>query len=110
MEELDIIVQTEFKPDDRSYEYGLQRVRAAYEKLGFDPTKKVITSKDDIAEKLITELKAAFGKVTLPNGFEKFMLPFTLPTAKFFISVGEPFAFCPTHSHKGDSVRFIISG
>ncbi len=112
MEELKICeqVSTEFKPDDFSYEYGLERIETAYKKLGFDPTQKVITSKDGIAIELIEDLKATFGKVKLPNGFEKFMLPFTLPTAKFFISIGDPNAFCPKHSHAGSSVRFIIYG
>lgn len=96
-----------FKPDDSSFDVGLRKLDEAYKKVGQNPFHKIITSKDEIANELIAQL----GKVKTPDGFEKWMLPFSLPGATFYITVGQPWAFVPLHSHsEGFGIRFILSG
>ena len=96
-----------FQPNDSSFEDGLLVIEEAYKKVGFIPDGKIMTSKDEIAEKL----KSALYGVKTPDGFDKWMLPFSLPGATFFVTVGQPFAIVPPHAHKkGSGVKFIVSG
>jgi len=96
-----------FEPVDSPFEFGIRRIEEACDKIGFDPDAGVVTSKDAIAQKL----KAMLAGIKTPEGFHKWMLPLSLPGAHFFMSIGEPMASVPPHSHDhGAGIRFIVAG
>ena len=100
---------TKFQPNRITLEEGLKRISDANKKIDFDPNKKITTSKDKIAEELKEELKIN----NIPDGFDKWQLPFSLSCsgAQLFMSVGKPGIDVPLHSHdEGQGIRFIISG
>ena len=96
-----------FQPNRLTFDDGLKRIAEANKRYGFNPDKKIVTSKDKVAEELRDVLKIN----NIPNGFDKWQLPLSLSKAQLFISVGHPGTEVPTHSHdEGAGIRVIISG
>jgi hypothetical protein len=68
---------------------------------------QIITSKDPIADKL----KKALPIRNVPEGFEKWQLPFVFDKGLFFVTYAKAGTKAPEHSHdEGDGIRFIVSG
>ena len=102
------MTETNFRPNSLTFEEGLKRIHEANKKLDFDPNKKIVTSREKVAE----ELRDALRTDNIPDGFIKWQLPLAMakPT-QLFISVGLPGTKVPSHSHDdGAGIRFIASG
>jgi hypothetical protein len=98
---------SKFNPNPASFEDGIKRVHEALKETKFKVSKQIVTSQDKGIEKVLNLLAAD----NVPNGFKKWQLPFIFPRAQLFISVANPDAIVPAHSHdEGDGIRFIISG
>ncbi len=98
----------EFDPNRQTFEQGLERIREASAKAGFDPDKEIVTSRSKSAQYLKDQLKVS----NVPDGFTKWQLPisFTCSTL-MFLSFGAPNKKVPRHMHKeGPGIRVIISG
>ena len=96
-----------FKPNRLTFEDGIKRIANANKSYKFNPDKAIVTSRDDVASKLMKKLKID----NIPNGFDKWQLPFSLDRAQLFISVGLPNTKVPKHSHdEGAGIRFIVAG
>ena len=98
----------QFDPNRLTFEQGLQRIDDASSKLGFYLDKEIVTSRDEVAQKL----KDALGVRNVPEGFTKWQLPvFFKCQTMTFLSFAAPNTKVPTHSHKeGPGIRVIISG
>ena len=96
-----------FDPNEVTFDEGVTRIRQAVERVGLDTT-RVLTSRDED----VLKAQALLTVSAIPGGFRKWQLPVYLDRAsQLFISVGEPNAEVPEHSHdEGDGVRFIVSG
>jgi hypothetical protein len=98
-----------WKPDDSVVEerIGAERVRAALKKHGIIVGGKVITSRDKGMDDVRYELR----RKGMPEGIEQWQLPIVLqgPTLAF-LTVSEPGAVVPTHKHKRNLFRIVLSG
>jgi quercetin dioxygenase-like cupin family protein len=99
---------TQFDPNRSSMRACLERVQAALKASGRELNSGIITSRDANARELRRELAID----NVPDGFRKYQLPAMLPEQSFmFITVAEPDAESPAHSHdEGDGIRFIAGG
>ena len=101
--------RADWKVDDSTVEgpKGVARIRAALKKHRLTVKDRVITSRDPG----IDDLRYTLRREDMPPGFQAWQLPFVGegPTF-FFITVAEPGAIVPTHEHKRDLFRFVISG
>ena len=96
-----------FNPNALTFNEGVMRVQSALRAAKVDISKRIITSKDKDAIKLVNML----GVDNVPGGFKKWQLPIVLRDSQLFISVGAADAVVPKHSHdEGDGIRFIVSG
>ncbi|TMB47988.1 MAG: hypothetical protein E6J53_00660 [Chloroflexi bacterium] len=99
-----------WKPDDSVAEgrTGLRTIRAALKKHRVNVTKRVITSRDPGMEQVLWELR----REGLPPGFRSWRLPIPVENSPSFpfMTVAEPGAIVPEHSHQKDLLRVIISG
>ena len=100
-----------WKPDDSVIEGkpGTQRIKAALDKHHVDVKGgKVTTSRDPGAEQLRHSLR----RPDMPPGIQSWQLPIMLENCPvfFFITVVEPGAVVPLHSHKRDLFRWVMSG
>jgi hypothetical protein len=97
-----------FDPNRLSLEEGIEKIGRAIKKLGVSIEGRIITSRDDAARQLRKSLKVD----NVPKGFQKWQLPVALRCeSQLYMTVGEPEAKVPTHSHDGgDGIRFIVGG
>jgi hypothetical protein len=97
-----------FDPNRSSLAACMERIQAALKGRGRELNVGIVTSRDADAGELRRELAID----NVPYGFRKYQLPVTLPEQSFmFITVAEPDAESPTHSHEdGDGIRFIAGG
>ena len=99
-----------WKPDDSVIEgrTGARRVRAALKKHGSNVKDRVVTSRDPGMDEARHELSRA----DMPSGFRQWQLPLLLENCPvfFFLTVAEPGAVVPSHSHKRDLFRVVLSG
>jgi quercetin dioxygenase-like cupin family protein len=96
-----------FKPNQTPFQACLTRIEKATKKIGFDPDKRIVTSRDEAAQ----SLRKALRTQNVPKGFEKWQLPVSLEGAVMFISVAAPNVKVPEHTHnEGAGLRFIASG
>ncbi len=97
-----------FKPNDKTFAEGLDRIKKVCDQLGLKTIDKIITSKDSMVKDALKELEVT----NIPDGFVKFQLPvaFDGPT-QTYMSFGAPRAQVKTHSHdEGDGIRVIMFG
>lgn len=105
----------EFDPNRLSFARCARRIAEAIRKVGLEPDKagfkhegRILTSRDEPMARLTEELRVD----NVPAGFQKWQLPFFVdhPT-HLFVTLAEPGATAPPHSHKeGDGIRFIVGG
>jgi|SRR6266699_673466 len=102
------MAETRFNPNVLSFEEGIARLNRILEKEGLHPHEHITTSRDEKVDHLREVLKVT----NVPRGFQKWMLPVHLTgPSQLYISVAEPHAEAPLHSHdEGNGIRFIISG
>lgn len=100
----------EWKPDDRVIEGkpGAARIKTALRRRGVNVSKRVITSRDPGMDEIRYELR----RTDMPPGIQSWQLPVILENCPvfFFLTVAEPGAVVPIHSHKRDLIRFVLSG
>lgn len=96
-----------FKPTQTAFAACVARLEKANKKIGFDPNKGIVTSRDKAARSLQKALRTD----NVPKGFEKWQLPVWLEGAVMFISVAAANSKVPEHTHnEGAGLRFIASG
>ena len=99
-----------WKPDDSVIEGkpGVTRIKAALKKRRVDVTKRVVTSRDPGMSDLLHDL----GRGEMPPGIQSWQLPITGAgnSVFFFLTVAQPGAIVPSHSHKRDLFRVVVSG
>ena len=96
-----------FDPNQATYAEGALRTERAVRALSIDLKSKIVTSRDTAA----TTLKRALPIRNVPDGFEKWQLPFAFDKSLFFITHAKAGAKAGEHSHdEGDGIRFIVSG
>jgi hypothetical protein len=96
-----------FNPNQVTFAEGEVRVQRVLQHAKVDVTKKILTSKDEEAKRLRELLPVT----SIPDGFEKWQLPFVLDRGQFFISIGKPDVAVPEHAHlDGAGVRIVTSG
>lgn len=96
-----------FDPNQATYAEGAVRVERAVRALKVDLKSKIVTSRDPAAEKL----KRALPIRNVPEGFEKWQLPFAFDKGLFFVTHAKAGVKAGEHSHdEGDGIRFIVSG
>jgi mannose-6-phosphate isomerase-like protein (cupin superfamily) len=101
-----------WKPDDSIIEGkpGADRIKAALNKRGVKTEGRMITSRDPGMSDILYDL----GRRNLPPGIQSWQLPVFLSGDKesvfFFLTSAEPGAIVPSHSHKRDLFRIVISG
>lgn len=99
----------DFKVDDSliTTDEGRKRVEAALKRLGGG----IVTSRDEGLNDVLFSLKR---DANLPPGFDQWQLPVKLggdgKSTLFFLSVVQPGAIVPTHSHARDLFRLVVSG
>jgi hypothetical protein len=96
-----------FDPNQATYAEGAVRVERAVRALKVDLKSKIVTSRDPAAEKL----KQALPIRNVPDGFEKWQLPFVFDKGLFFVTHAKAGVKAAEHFHdEGDGIRFIVSG
>lgn len=100
--------QRKWNPNGTTFDEGQVLLKKAMKSVGLDPDAALFTSRDPVAQEIKKILKTS----NVPDGFEKWQLPFSLyEPSNVFISHGEPQAKVPTHWHKhGAGYRVIIQG
>lgn len=99
-------MKNEFNPNRAKFEFGVNRVREAVKDSGLS-LDKILTSRDPELRKVISKLQVD----NIPKDFKKWQLPFIFERSQLYISVGNPDADVPQHSHdEGDGIRVIVSG
>jgi hypothetical protein len=100
----------DWKPNDTVIEGrpGVARIKAALTKRRVKLGERVITSRDPGMDDLRFDLR----RPDMPPGFQSWQLPFVLENCPvfFFLTVAEPGAVVPTHAHKRDLLRVVVSG
>jgi mannose-6-phosphate isomerase-like protein (cupin superfamily) len=103
-------VSTKWTPDDAVIEgeTGKRRIREALERHGIKTDeKRVITSRD----KGMDDIRFHLRRENMPPGYEQWQLPIKLDgPVFFFLTVAQPGAVVPTHSHKRDLFRIVLWG
>lgn len=89
-----------------TYEQGVQRFNDVLKQVGLDMSKQIVTSKDPAVKKACDLLRVS----NVPQGFNKWQLPFTVEQSTSFISSAAPNVSVAEHKHPGVGVRVIISG
>jgi hypothetical protein len=98
---------TKFDPNQVTFAEGEVRVQRVLKYAKVDISKRVMTSHDEDAKRL----KKLLPVTTVPDGFEKWQLPFVFDRGQFFISVGKAGHEVGEHVHsEGQGIRFILSG
>jgi mannose-6-phosphate isomerase-like protein (cupin superfamily) len=98
-----------WKPNDSVIEgaIGAKRVRDALKKHGVNVTGRVSTSRD----KGMHEVRHELLRTDMPPGFKQWQLPVLTDGGAFvFLTVAEPGAVVPKHSHKRNLFRIVLSG
>jgi len=96
-----------FDPNQATYAEGALRAERAAHALKVDIKSKILTSRDPAA----AMLKRALPIRNVPEGFEKWQLPFAFDRGLFFITHAKAGTKASEHSHdEGDGIRFIVSG
>jgi hypothetical protein len=99
-----------WKPDDSSVEGpgGVARIRAALKKHRVNVRgNRVITSRDPGMDDLRFTLK----REDMPPGIQSWQLPIVMEgPAFFFLTVAQAGAIVPSHTHKRDLLRLVLSG
>jgi hypothetical protein len=97
-----------WNPNGTTFDEGQVLLKKAMNAVGLDPDAQLFTSRDPVAQEIKKILKTS----NVPDGFEKWQLPFSLYTSSnVFISHGEPHAKVPSHWHEhGAGYRVIIKG
>ncbi|HEV1991917.1 MAG TPA: cupin domain-containing protein [Candidatus Dormibacteraeota bacterium] len=98
-----------WKPNDKVIEgrIGAQRVAAALKNHGIVIKDQVITSRDEGMDDVLFELR----RPDMPPGIQSWQLPVILDKSTFvFLTVAEPGAIVPTHTHSRNLFRVVISG
>jgi mannose-6-phosphate isomerase-like protein (cupin superfamily) len=103
-------VSKRWTPDDAVIEgdTGKRRIREALERYGIKTDEdRVITSRD----RGMDEIRFNLRRENMPPGYEQWQLPIKLDgPVFFFVTVGQPGAVVPTHSHKRDLFRIVVWG
>jgi mannose-6-phosphate isomerase-like protein (cupin superfamily) len=97
-----------WKPDDSAIEGvpGAKRIKAALKKHGV-VAKGVMTSRD----KNMHEVRHELRRSDMPPGIQQWQLPVLTQGGAFvFLTVSDPGAVVPKHSHKRDLFRIVLSG
>jgi hypothetical protein len=97
-----------FDPNQVTFDEGVERIRRAVREAGLRVGDRVLTSRD----KDVKQAQAMLGVSAVPGGFRKSQLPVYLSNpSQLFITIAEPNAEVPEHSHnEGDGIRFIAGG
>jgi len=101
--------RADWKADDSVVEgpKGVARVRAAVKKHRLTVKDRVITSRDPGMH----DLHYTLMREGMPPGIRTWQIPFVMEgPAFFFLTVSEPGAIVPSHEHKRDLFRIIVSG
>jgi hypothetical protein len=88
---------------------GVTQVKDALKKSGVRGGRRIVTSMD----KGIADTREDLQRTRMHRGWRSWQIPVVLgpyDTVLEFISVGEPGAIVPEHSHEADLFRWIISG
>jgi quercetin dioxygenase-like cupin family protein len=100
---------SDWKPDDSAIEGrpAAEKIRAALAKHHIETKNRVLTSRDDSMDEVRNELRRG----DMPPGIRSWTLP-VLPEggAFVFLTVAEPGAVVPEHTHKRDLFRVVLSG
>ncbi|GGV12498.1 hypothetical protein GCM10010260_59020 [Streptomyces filipinensis] len=97
-----------FDPNRLTFEDGVKRITDAIRASGLETEDRIITSRDPGMDEVLNRLVVD----NVPSGFKKWQLPFYMncPT-QLYITVAEPGAKAPPHSHDGGpGLRFIATG
>ncbi len=98
---------SKFNPNEVTFEEGAKRVQAFLKEVCVDTSEQIMTSRDEIAVKL----QRAMTVRNIPDGFEKWQLPFVMEPTQLFITRALPGAKANRHAHEeGDGIRFIVQG
>lgn len=98
---------SDFNPNQVTFAEGEVRVQRVLRHSKVDISNRVMTSQDAEAKRL----KEMLPVTAVPDGFEKWQLPFIFERGQFFMSVGKPNAHVGEHVHsEGQGIRFILSG
>ncbi len=96
-----------FDPNQVTFAEGEVRVQRVLRHAKVDISKRIMTSQDEEAKRL----QKALPVTAIPDGFEKWQLPFVFTRSQFFVSIGKPDAQVGEHAHlEGDGIRFIAAG
>lgn len=98
-----------WQPDDSDIEAEVasRKIKDALEEHGIVVENRVITSRDPG----MNDVRFALRRRNMPAGFLSWQLPIELDgPAHAFITVAEPGAVVPSHTHKRDLFRVVISG
>ena len=88
---------------------GVTRVKDALKKAGVRGGSRIVTSRDKGLDATRADLK----RTRMPKGFQQWQLPVALGPEKnvlAFMTVAEPDAELPEHSHGVELFRVIVSG
>ncbi len=97
--------------DQKGGSKGARRIKAALQKHKVSSAKRVITSRDAGMNKVKQTLKRP--RASMPAGVEQWQIPVTIGGNRgvlIFVGRMKPGAKVPTHSHKHDVFRVVISG
>ena len=100
----------DWKPNDSVIEGppGKARIAEALAKRGVQVANDRVTTSRDPG---IDDVRFDLGRPEMPPGFHSWQLPFIMEGPLFFfITVAEPGAVVPTHEHKRDLFRMVVSG
>lgn len=103
------MVKSKFDPNRLPFQACITRIERAIKAARLKTEGRIITSKDQGIPEV---MERALRVTNVPKGFVKCQLPLYIkqPT-HLFLSVAEPNAKAPLHSHKdGDGIRFIAGG
>jgi hypothetical protein len=97
-----------FNPNELTFDQGVELIKAANQRAGYDWKAKITTSRDPEAKRAENDLIVT----NVPEGFKKWQLPVYLDKpSQLYVSVGAPDADVPLHSHdEGDGIRYIVNG
>jgi mannose-6-phosphate isomerase-like protein (cupin superfamily) len=98
----------DWEPDDSIIEEGrgAERIKKALEKFDIDTKDRVTTSRDDRMDLVRNELR----RPKSPPGISSWQLPVIKGDLDIFLTVVQPGAVVPLHSHKRDLFRVVLSG
>jgi hypothetical protein len=105
------VTRESWKPDDSAIEGspGARKIKNVLERHGIIIVggKQVVTSRD----KGMDDIRFELMREGMPPGFVQWQLPIVFGAGTFaFLTVSEPGAVVPTHKHKRDLFRIVLSG